>query len=102
MSTAAAVLTRSTRPGKKLCVVVTDGPRRRTIHFGAAGASDFTLHRDPARRERYLTRHRAREDWDDPFTAGFWARHVLWGLPTVAESLAEIRRRYRVTIADRR
>ena len=98
MASAVAVLTRSSDPRKKFKVVVTDGARRRTIHFGQAGASDYTQHRDPERRRRYRERHAAREDWDDPFTAGFWAAHALWGETTLIASLAAISRRYRVAI----
>ena len=61
---------RSTRTGKKLVAIFTlkDG-RTRTVHFGAAGASDFTQHRDPARKQRPLARHAPREDWTKPMTA---------------------------------
>ena len=42
---------RSTRAGKKLVAVFTlKNGRTRTVHFGASGASDFTQHRDPARK----------------------------------------------------
>ena len=53
------------------------------VPFGAKGMSDYTIHRDPARKQRYLNRHRRREDWTNPTTPGFWSRWYLWEEPTV-------------------
>ena len=48
----------STRASKKFMAVFTlDSGRTRTVHFGAARASDYTQHRDPVRKQRYLARH---------------------------------------------
>lgn len=68
--------------GKKRTAVFT-GPRRRTVHFGAQGYEDYTMHHDPKRRARYIQRHgRGREDWDRCDTAGSLSRWVLWGPST--------------------
>jgi len=43
--------------------------------------SDYTLHKDQERKERYLQRHK-----NDPKTidsAGFWARDLLWNKPSI-------------------
>jgi hypothetical protein len=39
--------------------------------------------------ERYLTRHRKRENWSKSgkFTAGFWSRWLLWSKPSFKEAL---------------
>jgi len=80
---------------KFVVVVEKDDGSRKTIRFGAAGMSDYTMHRDEARRQRYLDRHRAREDWNDPLTAGFWSKHLLWGdTPSFAQNLALTKKRY--------
>lgn len=66
-------------------------PEGRTVHFGAKGYSDFTLHKDPARMKRYLTRHgRGRENWgrSGQYTAGFWSRWLLWSRPSFRGALA--------------
>ena len=68
--------------------------RSRTVHFGAAGMSDYTLHRDPKRKQRYMARHSVREDWDDPLTAGALSRWVLWNKPTRRASIADFKRRF--------
>ena len=52
--------------------------RTKKVAFGAKGYSDYTKHRDRARREQYRSRHR-NDRIDDPFSAGFWSWYVLWG-----------------------
>lgn len=69
--------------------------REKTVHFGAKGMSDYTQHHDPERRARYLKRHRARESWNQPDTAGSLSRHILWGDSTsLAQNIASFRRRF--------
>lgn len=87
-----AKLTRSDNPKKKYKVVVESGDRKKTIHFGAAGMSDYTKHKDEERKKRYLDRHRKNENWGNPFTAGFWAKNLLWNKPTIQASKADIAR----------
>lgn len=86
----------STRPEKKYMVVV-DG---KTIHFGAAGMSDYTKHKDPERRERYVTRHKKRENWikSGIKTAGFWSLWILWNKPTLKASIQDTERRFGIKI----
>ena len=53
----------------------------RRINFGAEGAETFADGASESKRAAYLARHgapSAGEKWDDPSTAGFWARWVLW------------------------
>ena len=92
-----AWLRRSTNPDKKWVVTV-QGDKRKTIHFGQKGASDYTMHKDPKRMQLYLARHKARENWDDPFTAGFWSRWILWSEPTLSGAIMETAKRYDIEI----
>lgn len=56
--------------------------RDKTVKFGAQGMSDYTIHKDKKRQERYITRHsKMGEDWNNPLTAGFWSRWLLWSSP---------------------
>ena len=73
----------------------TDG-RKKTVHFGAKGYSDFTKHKDVERRKRYDARHRARENWKDPFSAGALSKWILWNKVTQRESLADFKNRFRM------
>ena len=86
-----AKLSASTRAQKKYQIEV-DG---RTIHFGAAGYEDYTTHKDPARKARYLARHSG-EDWSEAGvnSAGFWARWLLWNQPSLQASIRDVNQRF--------
>ena len=66
----------------KFTAVFPDGA---VVRFGRKGYSDYTKHHDKERMERYLTRHRSRENWtrSGAKTAGFWARWILWSSPSL-------------------
>jgi hypothetical protein len=38
-----------------------------------------------------LYRHKKREDWEDPNTAGYWSAKFLWLYPTFKESYDKIK-----------
>lgn len=85
----------STREGyKKMAIFRAADGKRKTVHFGAAGMSDYTKHKDPARKARYVARHRKRENWDDPYTAGALSRWVLWNKPSYRASVQDFKRRF--------
>ena len=50
----------------------------KTTHFGAANMSDYTIHKDNERKERYLNRHKNNESWNDYKSAGCLSRFILW------------------------
>jgi hypothetical protein len=62
--------------------------------FGAIGYEDYTDHKDPERKERYLNRHRKNEDWQNPYSAGALSRWILWNLPTIEASFKDFKRRF--------
>ena len=80
--TKSVVIKKSTKSGKKLMAVFTRDGRTKTIHFGQAGAPDYTLSKDKAQRKRYLARHRTNEDWSRAESAGALSRWILWGPTT--------------------
>lgn len=90
----------SSRNDKKYMVII-DG---KTIHFGAAGMSDFTIHKDSDRKQRYISRHRSNENWAKSGikTAGFWSRWLLWNKPTLTESIKNIENKFNVKIIRKR
>ena len=86
------VISPSDKPNKKFEARIDD---RKSIHFGSKGMSDFTIHKDPERKERYLQRHKGMgEDWSNPLTAGFYATNILWNKPTITESIRDTNRRF--------
>ena len=73
---------KSTNPQKKLMAIFYENNTKiKTIHFGANGMSDFTIHKNTFRKQRYLSRHKNRENWNNPMTAGALNRWILWNKP---------------------
>ena len=66
---------------------------KKTVSFGAAGMSDVTIHKDTARKQRYLNRHKKNENWSDPTTAGFYATNILWNKKTLTEPIKDTNNR---------
>lgn len=92
------VIKKSTNPKKKYMAILSSKDKRtKTIHFGSAGMSDFTKNKDEARKQRYLDRHRKRENWSVPDTAGSLARWILWNKKTLRASIADYKKRFNLT-----
>ena len=86
---------KSTRKEKKMMGIFYDGDKKvKTIHFGADGYSDYTIHNDEARRQRYIDRHKSSEDWNNPMTAGTLALYILWNKPTLSASIADYKKKF--------
>ena len=87
----------STRKDKKLMALFyKDGKIIKTTHFGASGYSDFTIHKNSKRKQRYLDRHKKREKWENPCTAGSLSRYVLWEKPILSNSIEFYANRFKL------
>lgn len=82
---------KSDKPDKKFFIITSTGKK---VYFGSANMIDFTLHKDPLRKNAYIKRHQKRENWNDKDTAGFWSRWYLWNLPTKEASYQDIKKRF--------
>lgn len=82
---------KSTRSEKKYMATFNDGT---VTHFGAAGMSDYTKHKDYERKQRYINRHRKRENWNDPKTAGALSRWILWNKESLRSSITDYKKRF--------
>jgi hypothetical protein len=93
-------LKRSTNPDKKYMVYVDDGKSKKTVHFGASGYSDYTHHKDPERKARYVARHKDKENWGKSGikTAGFWSLWLLWNKPTLGASIKHTEKKFNIVI----
>jgi hypothetical protein len=91
-------ISKSFKPAKKLMAIFENKTtkRRKTVHFGAAGMSDFTIHRDWRRKARYIARHQAREDWENFLSAGSLSRYVIWNKKSLESSILDYRRRFKL------
>ena len=88
----------SKRKGKKRVAIFyyDDNNKLKTTHFGAKGMSDYTIHKDKKRKERYMKRHKVNENWNDPTTAGSLSRYILWNKPTLKASIEDYRKRFKI------
>ncbi len=97
-------ISKSPKSDKKLVAVFfdKDGKKIKTTHFGFESKfdpnNDFTRHGDPSRKESYLARHRPREDWDAPMTAGALSRWILWNKKTLSASMADYGKRFKIKV----
>ncbi len=68
---------------------------KKTVPFGQKGASDMTQHKSEERKSRYIGRHKKNENWNDPKTAGFYSRWILWNKPTLSESVKDANNKFK-------
>jgi hypothetical protein len=94
-------LSKPTRKNKKYSVIVLDGSKtqgHKKINFGDDRYEDFTQHKDDERKKRYILRHKKSEDWNDPSTAGFWSRWLLWNKPSIEEAKKHIYSKFGIKV----
>ena len=87
----------SNKNKKYMAILSSKEGKTKTIHFGSAGMSDFTKNKDEARKKRYLDRHRKRENWTVPDTAGSLSRWILWNKKTLRESISDYKKRFNLS-----
>jgi hypothetical protein len=77
--------------------------RTKTIHFGAKGYSDYTIHKDPERMKRYISRHKSKENWTKSGidTKGFWSRWLLWSENNINKAIKKINQKFGVKIINK-
>jgi len=80
----------STNKTHKYFIITSSGKK---IRFGAKGYEHYTEgHLDKTRKQSYLDRHKAREDWNNPDTKGYWSARFLWEYPTYKEAYQKIKK----------
>ena len=86
---------KSDKPNKKYFIITKDNKK---IYIGASGYSDFTIHKEEARKQRYINRHKNNEDWTKSGidTAGFWSRWLLWNKKTIQDSYKDIKNNFKI------
>jgi hypothetical protein len=116
-------LSRSPIATKKWRVSFPDGGK---VDFGASNNSDYTIHKDARRMLLYLHRHGGitskeyasrknwsefkihsfhsalsysyKEYWEDPYSAGFWSRWLLWSETTVDRAIGRIQKLFGIKV----
>ena len=91
-------VTRTPNAAKSFKAVFTFPDKRtRTVRFGTE--SNYVLtDKTPQDRRAYRARHRVRENWRDPLSAGALSRYILWGESRDwRENLRDFRKRFKLS-----
>jgi hypothetical protein len=62
--------------------------------FGATGYDDFTITKNVEQKNRYIARHKARENFNNPKSAGALSRWILWNKPNMKASINDFKKRF--------
>jgi len=92
---------KSPKKDKKYVASFCKNGRIKQTHFGAKGYQNYggvgkARHLSKERKKRYIQRHKSRENWRDPTSAGALSRYVLWGKPSFRESVSDYKRRFKL------
>jgi hypothetical protein len=82
---------KSEKPGKNYYIITNDNNKK----IGQASSSDFTIHKNEQRRQRYINRHKnSNENWSKSGidTAGWWSFKYLLLFPTNEEAYNHIKK----------
>jgi len=96
------IMNSSKREKKYVAMFYLPHDKVKAIHFGHAGMMDYTRYyvrdRDLAeyRKSLYLQRHEHNEDWGNPMSAGALSRWILWNKPTLRESIADFKKKFKL------
>ena len=96
------IIKKSDKPAKKLVAIFKNKKtkKEKKVYFGSATNKDYTIYSkdDKAKAEKmkksYIARHKVREDWTNPQSAGALSRYILWNLPTLASSIKDYRKKF--------
>ena len=93
------ILKRSNRKDKKFKITNPESPDK-WIHFGAKGLEDFTIHKDPERRRKWLKRMSRIKNKQgkliiyQPTSPLFWSWQLLWNKPSIEASATDIKKNF--------
>ena len=90
---------RSPKKEKKYVATFCKNGRIKQTHFGAKGYQNYggvgkSRHTSKERKKRYIQRHKSRENWSDPTTAGALSRYVLWNKPSFRASVTDYKKKF--------
>jgi len=94
----------STNPDKKYTATfcMCEGPtkccdsERKKVHFGSKTSSTFIDHNDNLKKKNYIARHKVNENWKSPTTPGALSRFLLWNKETLAASIKDFKKRFKI------
>jgi len=86
---------KSNNPKKKYMAMFDIDGKKKTVHFGQAGADDYTITRDEEQKKRYRARHKKDLETNDPTRAGYLSYYILWNKPTITESITDYKQKFK-------
>ena len=90
---------KSPKKDKKYVATFSRNGRIKKTHFGAKGYQNYggvgkERHLSEERKKRYIKRHKGKENWNDPTTAGSLSRWVLWDKKSFREGVKAYKKRF--------
>lgn len=99
----------SSKKEKKYDAIFMVDDKEKKVSFGASGYRDYTLINDknskfylPKILDRnvvkasYIRRHREKENWNNPLSAGALSRYILWNKKTLASSIKDYKKKFKL------
>ena len=90
---------KSPKKDKKYVATFSRNGRIKKTHFGAKGYQNYggvgkERHLSEERKKRYIKRHKGKENWNDPTTAGSLSRWILWHKKSFREGVKAYKKRF--------
>jgi len=102
-------IVKSSNSAKKWDAFFMVDDKEKKISFGASNYRDNTLINDKNSKfylkklvdrnvvkASYIRRHREKENWNNPLTAGALSRFILWNKKTLNSSIRDFKKRFKV------
>ncbi len=102
-------IVKSSNSAKKYDAIFMVNEKEKKVGFGASGYRDYTLINDKNSKfyleklldrnvvkASYIRRHREKENWNNPLTAGALSRYILWNKKTLNASIRDFKQRFKV------
>ncbi len=70
------------------------GSNHKTVSFGQPGATTFIDGASEEKKAAYIARHKVRENWSDPTSAGALSRFLLWSRRSLGEAVKEFKKKF--------
>jgi hypothetical protein len=81
-----------------MAIFTNEKGKTKKTYFGSAAMSDYTIHKDKERRERYRARHKKDLKTNDPTRPGFLSYYLLWGDSTsLKQNINTYRKKFNLT-----
>ena len=93
-------LTESTRPNKRLRIVINEDGEEKTYHFGFDGGSTYIDHQDKEKRSAYRKRHYANKKEKQLIdnlipSPALFSYKLLWGdSPDITDNIVDLQKKF--------